>query len=337
MRNKFILHILLLIVLSFQSCKKSHDEPVIHNINPNIRLIVDHIYSDSPVNIPCAVWLPSNDIYTVNPFGVCKLTSEFVPSYTLLGFQYDGLYIDADATGNRLLRITPNFYDQTFGALYEYDINKGNIVKLFDSTNNISSARYYRDTLHIIYYSYGNPIGVNAGYFLFDKVTKRTDLLYSFFRAAGPIEFVNGFDIHPTEPMLIIPVVTVGESPKIIEFNIKSKEVDTLKVSFDLSWNRICLWLRYNKTGDKILYSCYPRGSGLYSPGDDSEIGIIDRTNLKKTILDANTNKYYKSLNICPQWSPDEKNIIYSSASLTYDGARSNYYLYLLKNIFINK
>lgn len=74
---------------------------------------------------------------------------------------------------------------------------------------------------------------------------------------------------------------------------MESKEIDTLKLSFDLSWDRICLWLRYNKTGKKVLYSCFPIGSGYYSPGDDSEVGIIDRSTLKKTILDVNTFKNY--------------------------------------------
>jgi len=330
----------LIIIISFsilviQGCKKDTNNESEHRINPNIKLLLDHINS-GPVNVTCSFWPSSNIIYTVNPFGICHLTDNFVPTYTLFGFDYAGFFIDADTSGNFLLRITPNYIDQTFGALYEYDIRKSTITKLFDSTLNISSARYYRDTNQIIFYSYGNPIGTNAGYFLFDKISQDTKLIYSFFREAGPFEFVNGFDINPIKPVLIIPVVTLGKSPRIIEFNLLTNEIDTLNVHFDLSWNRMCLWLRYNKKGEKILYSCYPRGAGQYSPGDDSEVGIIDRATLKKIILDVNTSKYYKSLNICPQWSPDERNIIYSSALLTIDGAKSTYYLYLLKNLNIN-
>ena len=51
---------------------------------------------------------------------------------------------------------------------------------------------------------------------------------------------------------------------------------------------------------------------------DNNETGIIDRNTLSKKILDVNKVLpcYDHSVSFCPNWSPDENNIVFISAPL---------------------
>jgi hypothetical protein len=321
----------LCVILHF-SCTKS-DEPKRFKINENIdTLLYENMYGI--MNVYSSYWFDNNRVYTSHRLGYYQLNSNLkIIQDSLVEMHYYNLIVSALSDGNKYLFIK-SIYDVSIGPLCEYNTNNNHIEMLIDSTENVSSAVYYRTTDQIIYYSYGNPIGVNPGYYLFNKVTNEKILLLEYISDVGPAEFINGFDVHPREDIIIIPVVRMGYSPLVVEYNFNTKTSDTLQVNFDFSINRICLWLRYNKTGDQILYSNYPRGAGGHTTNDDSEVGILDRKTLTKRILDVNTAyKTGLSVNIFPNWSPDEKHIIYSSAPVSYEGAKGLYGVYILKNV----
>ncbi|MEO9886796.1 MAG: hypothetical protein ABJR05_12585, partial [Balneola sp.] len=73
---------------------------------------------------------------------------------------------------NEVLITKSIFGDVSLGALYEYDNTTKGIVLLRDSTYNISTAVYFHeDDSKLVYYSYGNENGLEAGYYLHDKTT----------------------------------------------------------------------------------------------------------------------------------------------------------------------
>lgn len=324
--------LLFILTIAIGSCRKTSDQESTTIINPNVELIIQDI-SGRIVNSPCAVWGSGNNIYTVYPICFCHLTSEYkVDSLTVLKSN-GNRFLELSHDEKTLLIVETAYSDVSCGKLIEFEVETKSRTVILDSSWNISSALYYRDDQHIIFYSYGNPIGNNAGYFLYDKNTNQCQQLFQYFTPARLSEYVNGFDIHPSLPVLLIPLVRFNKSPYILEYNFEQHVLDSLPVTFDLSFNRICLWLRYNKTGKRILYSCYPEYAGGYITNDDSEIGIINRTDLSKQILNVNTIPNGRSVNICPDWSPDESAIVYSSAKLFQSGDRGLYSIYILKNI----
>lgn len=213
------------------------------------------------------------------------------------------------------------------------------IFFLRDSTYNISSAVYWHgDDNRIIYYSYGNEQGLEAGYYLLDKTTGEDSLLYAHRSPLGAGEMLNGFDLSPDNRKLLIPDIRASweepRTPQIIEYDLHTRQVDTLHIAFDLSFVRIGLWLRYSPDGSKILYCNFPFGSFTPLTNDDSEVGIIEGATRQKRVLDVNTHAGYRSVQLAPTWSPDGRHIIYGSAPLVMpSGFKGTYSLYVLKNI----
>ncbi len=328
MKNTFLFFCWLTFsVIVNNSCTKS-DEPKRFKINENIvTLLYEDMYGI--MNVHSSYWFDNNRVYTSYMLGYYQLNSDLkIVEVSIDELHYSNLIVSALSNGNTYL-FMKSYYDGS-GGLGEYNTNSNSIEVLIDSTENISSAVHYRTTDQIIYYSYGNPMGVNPGYYLFNKVTHEKTLLLEYISDMGRTEFINGFDVHPTEDIIIIPVVKMGKSPLVIEYNFNTQTSDTLEVNFDFP---ACLWLRYNKTGDKILYSNYPWGA-VGNTKEGSEVGIIDRKTLTKQVLDVNTDdRTGLSVNIFPNWSPDEKHIIYSSAPVTSLGDVGLYGVYILKNV----
>ncbi|MEP0971274.1 MAG: hypothetical protein ABJH91_05230, partial [Balneola sp.] len=214
-------------------------------------------------------------------------------------------------------------------------------VLLRDSTYNISTAVYFHeDDSKLVYYSYGNENGLEAGYYLHDKTTTNSDNLLLAHRAEiGPSETLNGFDLSPDNTKLLYPNIRASftdgpQTPQIIEYDLQTQQADTFKVPFDLSFIRIGLWLRYSPDGSRILYCQFPLNP-FGTANDDSEIGIIELPSRTKRILDVNTNPSgtQRSVQVAPTWSPDGQHIIYGSGELVPRGSAAFYSLYLLKNI----
>lgn len=226
------------------------------------------------------------------------------------------------------------------GNLQEINLASLSIKELLDTSNNVAMARYISDDT-IVYYSYGSYSASNtnppdAGYYLFVRGNGSKELLLQYISSLGPGELRNGFDIHPDHSCLIIPSVCYNRAPIVFEFNLRTRKQDTLPLIFNTSYNRWCLFLRYNHDGSKILYSSYPRNSFGETGYDDSEVGIIDKATFVKTVLGTDPYPQYASA-IClfPEWSPDEKSIVYGSNPISNDGFLSTSYRpTILKSIY---
>jgi hypothetical protein len=171
-----------------------------------------------------------------------------------------------------------------------------------------------------------------AGYYALDLSTLDDSLLLEYVSEIGPYEVCNGFDISPDGSKLILPVNRMAESPLIVEYALASGIMDT----FDLTFDRQLLWLRYHSGGDQIVYSNYPRGAGGSTVATNSEIGIVERSTQTKRILDVNTAPGFTSVSVFPTWSPDYKHILYGSAegpSSEPPGAKGLYSLFILRDV----
>jgi hypothetical protein len=340
---KCIVRILFILqIIAGFKCKDKGTSPL-SNLNPYIK----EIKFSNPKktgNFIMAIWRDST-ICAIQQFSRFIIDKKYdVQHDTILLnvgiYEKYWTYIDADVNGSKILLVASRFGDASSGALYEYDRLTGNIQMIFDSSHNISSARYFpKDVLKIIYYSYGNDNFVGAGYYLHDKTTNRDSLLFSYISTAGPTEMLNGFDIHPNGNSLLIPISQstplMLKSPKLGIVSLIEQKLDTLNINFSFSKGRSGLWVRYNKNASKILYCCFPYGTYSGFIYDGSEVGIIELSNLNKRIIDVDTqsDSKYQSVQLAPNWSPDERAIIYGSGDVFNEGYAGRRHLYILTKI----
>jgi len=337
------------VLLAFLVTCKGPTKPPDDGINPNIIQIAAAWNPEDPRNkyiseYRMADWR-GNRLITFVPFlQIFTLGPDLKPvSDTLFiddKFAKNWKYWEANSTGDRILLVKSNYIDISSGALYEYDLNTGEFILLRDSTYNVSSAVYWHgDENKIVYYQYGNSNGDEAGYYIYNKVTKRDSLLLYYRAPYRGKEMLNGFDLHPDNKQLIIGAVQatqlVGAPPILIRYHLNTKLIDTLFVDFNYSFNRTGLWVRYSPDGSKILYCNYPRGIYKDVTNDDSEIGIIYLPSLRRKILDVTTypKGTRRSIQQAPKWSPDGRHIVYGSGRLSNDGVRGTFSLYILKNV----
>jgi hypothetical protein len=288
-----------------------------------------------------SVWR-HNRIYCSEPLKYMDINSSFdvLKDSTIDSFiNRRILFLSENKSASKLLFIQSRYGDASLGNLYEYDTqtDSANLVtNIVDS--NVSSAEYYRDD-SIIYYSYGsystsdtNPL--DAGYYLLDLQTGNKTLLLHFISDLGPHEMVNGFDLSPDAKKLLI-ASTGNRVPLIMEYDIFSHTLDTLRVTFSPSNDRFGLWLRYSHDGTKILYSNYPLNSFDYEVDDTTEVGIIDIPTYSKRELSVNPTNEGLWLNVFPEWSPDDRSIVFGSANISREppGAVGNYQVCILKSL----
>lgn len=323
------------------SCSPGNEPPSFHPINPNIIELKPSKPKFTGVFF-MGVWR-GNKIFTAQTFSIfCVDNNLKVISDTIItsdSYPYNWMYIDANEDGSKLLLVKSTYWDVSSGSLYEYDVNNGRFQLLRDSTHSISSARYlHGDDTKLIYYKYGDINNNGAGYYLLDKISNIDSLILSYVSPAGRSEMLNGFDIHPSNRKLLIPLIQSTrinlKPPKLCIYDFGKKVIDTMKIEFSFSWARTGLWVRYNKNADKILYSCFPHGSYIETTNDNSEVGIINLPSLTKRILDVNTNRNKNgSVQLAPNWSPDEEKIVYGSGDISYEGAVGRRRLYILKSL----
>jgi hypothetical protein len=252
-----------------------------------------------------------------------------------------GSYLTINNSGENILFVKSSFRDVSVGSLFEYDLTSNELIEIRDSSFNISSSVYFNnDDSKLIYYSYGNNDGLEAGYYLHNKTNNTDSLLVKHISNIGQSEMLNGFDLSSNNNMLLIPDVRASQTellpPQIIEYNLSTGRSDTLNVEFNISFARIGLWLRYSPDNNQILYSNFPSGSLTETTNDDSEMGIIDRQTGEKRVLNINTNPNgsLKSVQLAPTWSPNGNNIIYGSAPVFFpSGAKGSYSLFVLKDV----
>jgi len=100
--------------------------------------------------------------------------------------------------------------------------------------------------------------------------------------------------------------------------------------------DRTGLWVRYNKNATRILYSNFPSGAFGSTVSDNSEVGIIDVATGSKKVLDVNTEDetpYHQSVQIAPNWSPDESAIIFGSGEVSLEGALGRRRIWILTKL----
>jgi hypothetical protein len=339
---KNILRLIPLLILStVVSCDNVPTDPYKYPINPYLKEIKFSNPSKSGM-FYMAVWR-ENTIFAIQPM------SKFVMDngYNLVqdirleeGSTGSWSYIDANKAGTKLLLVKKAYFDNSSStSLYEYNVITGQFETLYDFSSNIATARYYpNDDNKVVYYTAGNP-NQYPGYYLYDIISRQDSLLFPYLSQAGIWETLHGFDIHPNGDTLLVPMA-VGQfndirPPKLGIVSIKIQTLDTLDISFNLSFLRVGLWVRYNHDGSRILYCCFPENAYGYVTNDNSEVGIIESTTLEKTTLDVNTNNEseHGSVQLVPNWSPDETAIVFGSGNVNKEGLSGTRKLYILKKL----
>jgi hypothetical protein len=332
----------LFILLTVVSCDSGPTDPHKYSINPYLK----EIKFSNPArsgDFNMAVWR-GNTIFAIQPISKFVLDSEhnLVQDMRLEGdTNRIWSYIDANPEGSKLLLVEMYFGGVSAGSLYEYNIATGDLLLLYDKSHNIASARYYpNNDDKIVFYSFGNNLDKEPGYYLYDKITQKDSLLFSYVSTAGIWETLHGFDIHPNGDALLVPIsLSVGQfnlaPPMLGKVSLRHQKLDTLNITFDMSFLRTGLWVRYNHDGSKILYCCFPNNAYGFVTNDNSEVGIIESSTLKKTILDVNTNDESKdgSVQLAPNWGPDENSIVFGSGNVNKEGLAGFRHLYILTKI----
>lgn len=339
-KKQMIYQFLVFIALCLSSCKENMmivptPPPQQPGINPNIILVRPRL--DTLHNIAgdykMGVW-GGNKIYCTAPLREITVNQGLgVERDTILQLIGGYRFLSVNKSATKLLLVQSLYVDVVVGSLFVWDIQSGLKIKLKDSSYVISSARFLNCDQKCIYYSYGNTSKqISAGFYLLDIISGSDSLIFAYTSEVGPIEITNGFDISPDNHKLLIPLNHYYDYPRIIEFDLFTGEIETLKVNFIHQF----LWLRYNPTGTKIVYSNYPKGSGGETVFDTSEVGIIDRSTLSKRVLNTNTNLGWYSINLFPDWSPDGEHIVYGSTkgpAIEPLGSIGYFSLYILKNV----
>lgn len=314
-----LLSVKILILWSFLIGLPSCEEPVTPEFQPDSSIVfLPNEFELGLSSFFVAVW-PDSNIYYAGPLRMLVLDSSYnvVRDSTLLIHQRTS-FLYAHRSKKRLLYVASSFVTRSEGSLYELDRVSGIHVQLLDSSYHVSSAVYTPDNT-VIYYSYGNDRGLQAGYYEFQPGTDRHTLLIPFLPRVGSNsrEPANGFDIHPDGKTLLIPFDQNARVPVVARYNRDQKTLDTLALPIDSVVGRTCLWMRYNSTGSKILYSYYPYSAFGDAVWTSSEVGIIDAVTGQKKVIPIQINRDNISVNVFPSWSPNDKDIIFGSAPVT--------------------
>jgi hypothetical protein len=345
MKNLKYISLLILFLLPIISCDDG--PPTDSNkypINPYLKEI-KFSNPNKKGNFYMAVWR-DNTIFAIQPLSKFIIDNNFdVIQDTILEstitVQKPWTYIDANSIGSKILLVETHRGGVSAGALYEFDVSLGQLQLLYDNSRNIASARYYpNDDSKIIYYSFGDSQNIGAGYYLKDNNSGTDTLLFPYLSTAGWWETLHGFDIHPNGDTLLIPIsLSVGQfnlaPPKLGKASIKDQRLDTLDIEFDMSFVRTGLYVRYNNVGSKILYCCFPFNAYGFVTNDNSEVGIIESTTLHKIILNINTNgeSGHGSVQLAPNWSPDETAIVFGSGQVISTGQAGFRHLFILTRL----
>jgi hypothetical protein len=304
---------------------------------PESKRILIRSWNDSTHNFGGSythgIWR-NNTIYCISPFREITVNSNFeVIRDTILELFKRYKFLAPNKTGDSMLIVKSIYPDVSVGALVLRDNVTGAVTELRDSSFEIGSARFLKGGNKCIYYSYGNPgKSVPAGYYRLDIGTGADSFLLPFDSEVGTTEVIHGFDVSPDDRKLIIPMSHFSGYPKMGSYDLETGILETLKVDFIHQY----LWLRYNSTGSKILYSNHPYGAVAGTANDTSEVGIIDIASMSKQILNVNVSAPYPSISLFPDWSSDDEHIVYGNAPgpmIEPLGSVGYFSLYLLTNV----
>lgn len=309
-------------------------------INPNIVLIKSCCGGITDGNYLINVWFEDKIYSSTGYLRHITMDAQFhIVSDTINNNTFNSMlfrYLTINKTGDKILLVNSKFIDVSSGALYELNLVTNQLTVVKNDYFNISSAIYLNNFENeCIYYSYGNEVyNLIAGYYHLNLSNGDDSLVLPFSSDLGAMqykEFVNGFDLSPDDKKLLLPVHRQNLPAEIAYYDIENKELDTI----DIPLNQQFVWLRYNKTGNKILYCSYPKGVGGSNVNEPSEIGIIDIPTMSLKKLDVNTDSNL-SMSMFPNWSTDNNNIVFGSAkgpAVEPPGSVGSYSIYVLKNI----
>lgn len=288
-----------------------------------------------------AYWATHEQVYASAPLAQFTMNSNFqiVEDTTFCAEPFISEF-STNSNEDRLLFVASRYVNASMGTLNEYVVSSGAVEPLLSNADtNIGFALYLsNDDDSIIYYSYGESISSNqnppdAGYYLYDRKSHQKALLFHYVSDIGPQEMLNSFDIKSDGSKLLIAAVG-NRKPFLIEFDIKSKTVDTLKFNFpDLDGLR-ALYIQYNHSGSHAVYSMYPFGTRAGEVAlTQSSLGIIDLQSNSISELQAKPSTDKSWLSLWPSWSPDDKNILFVAAAISKEpaGALGEYNLCILK------
>lgn len=342
-KTKVFLHFVVLIIsFSWICCKDSASGPV--EINSDLVEIKRAISADEidGGNYITNIFIDNNNIFSLTPPTVIHLNNDMTRQKdTVLSnlFRYNSwtyTFANKSIFSSKLLLVFSRYSNVSCGSLYEYDLNSKNLILLKDSTYNISSAVYLKTKPgECIYYTYGNEtIGLQAGYYSLNTQSRVEKLIFPYKSTLGYFdkeEYSNGFDISPDDSKIIFPIHTPYQPAKAAFLNLNTLKIDSLDFNFKGQF----VWLRFSHDGKKLLYNSYPYGIAGRNVDGNSDMGLIRLNDLSSKLFDVKTSSA-GSISMCPEWSPDDKNILFGSGigpKSEPPGAVGYFSVYLLKNI----
>lgn len=277
----------------------------------------------------------TSQIFCSSPMRSITLDSDY-NLITNKVFSHPGVesFIASDAGGKKLLFVKTGSLEFSLGELYELDISSGNAKLLLPDSILVSSARYMSNGNDFIYYRAGTVVAntvhqTNSGYYLFTRSNSTSTLILPFVCELGLYEVVNSFSLYPLDTAILIAVSHADTPPILLKYSFATNEVDTMLITFEFGKKRQSLWARLNRAGTKVLYGTYPNSILSDYTDGDTEMGIVDIESYDKRIFNINTSSTHKSLNVFPNWSNDETEIIFGSTIISTTGDVSSYDLYV--------
>jgi hypothetical protein len=287
--------------------------------------------------LQCSAWI-GNKLYAGPPLAVLNLAKNAkLPTTGSVLVDSNAVFVSANPRTNKLLFVASKYAQVSLGSLYEYDINQKSL-RCLDSSGMVSSALYSPDDEDVYLYSYGsydqtnNPAPMDAGYYRVELSSGKRQLVQAWISEIGPSEGVNGFDIHPNGKQLLIPLIFKNRAPLITTTSLESGDCDTLPIAF--SEKRICLWLRYDSVGSRILYSNFPPNVVSYGTTNvPSEVGIIHTIDHRKEVIPIVPESSTPWVSLFPAWSSDGRYISFAASPIATEppGDVSQYRLCVLK------
>lgn len=238
-----------------------------------------------------------------------------IPDSVLRGF----FSIRASPDGSTILGIRCLTHELSNGSLEEIDTRTWHTTTILPSHRNVSSAVFVSSDT-IVFYTNGNTIGdASAGYYYYIKSTGAEVPLMKYFPHTGEQEVLNGFDYCREKNTLLVPIIRKGQ-PSIIEVDLKTQKVDTIKVDINPGFERWQLYLRYSKDGTRALYCSYTKNSlsgPAYEPTEIGILTILETPEIRPIIRPGIPDSL--SLAMFPDWSPDENHIVFSASRMQFE------------------
>jgi hypothetical protein len=265
-------------------------------------------------------------LYSTRPLRRTFLSTDYAITSDTVYIGESATYVTANQSQTLMLTIpTTSRWNEQNGGLVLRNLRTGLDRQLLDTGSNVSSARFVSDSV-FIFYSRGTNTLV-AGYYLITLSTvNEPRLLFALTHNDASVGGIDGFDVHPFEPEIIIPFLSGGKG-RILRLNYQTLISDTLSFEFATrGYGENALWLRYDSQGARILFDNYSLS--------ESELGILGPGDSQRVAIDPSPYRWgsQKYFNIYPNWSPDERSIVFGSSSVK-QGAVGSMNIYIARDI----